>query len=197
MLCGALGIYYYASHTRKYTVDASLMLRASDNHKGALNAELLSMMGVGGTKQTEDEVAILTSRDILYQVIKDLDLQTEYRKKDGLLWKGQYPHRDLTVVYQPLFLDTTNTGAYITLKVRKNDYLLKVKTKIFCVKMVTKPLWDIARDVLNYQFHSLPSGNLLTDLDYLWSFERKCLARSGHLSYLHSLLTAYYRRRAI
>jgi uncharacterized protein involved in exopolysaccharide biosynthesis len=83
LLCGALGIYYYASHTRKYTVDASLMLRASDDHKGALNAELLSMMGVGGMKQTEDEVAILTSRDILHQVIKDLDLQTEYRKKDG------------------------------------------------------------------------------------------------------------------
>ena len=152
MLCGALGIYYYASHTRKYTVDASLMLRASDDHQGALNAELLSMMGVGGMKQTEDEVAILTSRDILHQVIKDLDLQTEYRKKDGLLWKGQYPHRDLTVVYQPLFLDTTNTGAYISLKVRKNDYLLKVKTKRFIksthkVTDLTQPIKTCAGEI--------------------------------------------------
>jgi capsular exopolysaccharide synthesis family protein len=130
-LFGALGVYYYFSHTYKFTVDASLMIRNSDDSNGLLNSEIMSMMGLGGAKQTEDEVAILTSRDILGQVIKDLDLQTEYRKKDGLRWMGQYPHRDLTIVYPAMFLDTTTTGARISIKVRKNDYLVKVKRKRF------------------------------------------------------------------
>ncbi len=128
-LLGVLGVYYYYSHTYKFQVDSSIMLRTSDTDKGMLNAELLQLMGVGGMKQTEDEVAILTSRDIIYQVIKELDLQTEYRKKVGLRWVGQYPKHDLTVVYPEMFLDTTNTGAVISVKARKNDYLVKVKKK--------------------------------------------------------------------
>ena len=72
-LFGALGVYYYFSHTYKFTVDASLMIRSTDDSNGMLNAEIMSLIGVGGAKQTEDEVAILTSRDILHQVIKDLD----------------------------------------------------------------------------------------------------------------------------
>ena len=130
-LFGAVGLYYYFSHTPQFSVDASLMLRSSDEGKGALNAELMSMMGLGSAKQTEDEIAILTSRDIVYQVIRDLDLQTEYRKKTGLRWVGQYPHRDLTVVYPPMFLDTTRTGAAISIKVRKSDYVVTVKQKRF------------------------------------------------------------------
>lgn len=131
LICGAIGVHYYFSHTKKFKVDASLMIRSADDTNSMLNSELMSLMGVGGMKQTEDEVAILTSRDIIYQVIKDLDLQTEYRKKDGMRWMGQYPHRDLTVVYAPMFMDTTTTGARISIKVRKNDYLVKVKTKRF------------------------------------------------------------------
>ena len=128
---GVLGLYYYFSHTSKFQVDSSIMLRTSESEKGFMNAEFLTLMGVGGMKQTEDEVAILTSRDILYQVIKELDLQTEYRKKVGLRWVGQYPKHDLDVVYPEMFLDTTNTGARISIKVRENDYVVEVKTKRF------------------------------------------------------------------
>ena len=75
----------------------------------------------------EDEVAILTSRDILTQVVRDLDLQNEYRKKRKLRWEGQYPSHDLTMVYPETFLDTTKRTMRLQLKVRKNDYLVKVQ----------------------------------------------------------------------
>ena len=150
-LCGALGIYYYVSHTKKFKVDANIMIRTSED--GALpQNEILTMMGMSSTKKTEDEVAILTSRDIMAQVIKDLDLQTEYRKKDGLKWVGQYPKHDLTVVYQPMFLDTTTTGASIDIKVRKSDYVVKVKTKRFHtsthkVTDLTQPIQTCAGEI--------------------------------------------------
>lgn len=151
-LFSALGVYYYFSHTYKFAVDASLMLRNTDEKNSVLGAELMSMMGMGGMKQTEDEIAILTSRDILYQVIKDLDLQTEYRKKDHLRWVGQYPYRDLTVVYPAMYSDTTRSGARIAVKVRKNDFLVKVKAKRFVksshiVSDLTQPIQTCAGEI--------------------------------------------------
>ena len=123
---GAIGLYTYFSTTKKYVVDASIMLRSDD--EALPKFELVtSMMGMGGTKSTEDEVELLTSRDILGPVVKELDLQTEYRKYDALKWVGQYPTHDLTVVYPPVYLDTVTRGVNIDVKVRKNDYVVKVK----------------------------------------------------------------------
>ena len=123
---GAVGLYTYFSTTKKYVVDASIMLRSDD--EALPKFELVtSMMGMGGTKSTEDEVELLTSRDILAPVVKELDLQTEYRKYDALKWVGQYPNHDLTVVYPPIYLDTVTRGVNIDVKVRKNDYVVKVK----------------------------------------------------------------------
>ena len=123
---GAIGLYTYFSTTKKFVVDASIMLRSDD--EALPKFELVtSMMGMGGTKSTEDEVELLTSRDILGPVVKELDLQTEYRKYDALKWVGQYPSHDLTVVYPPIYLDTVTRGINIDVKVRKNDYVVKVK----------------------------------------------------------------------
>ena len=123
---GAIGLYTYFSTTKKFVVDASIMLRSDD--EALPKFELVtSMMGMGGTKSTEDEVELLTSRDILGPVVKELDLQTEYRKYDALKWVGQYPSHDLTVVYPPVYLDTVTRGVNIDVKVRKNDYVVKVK----------------------------------------------------------------------
>jgi capsular exopolysaccharide synthesis family protein len=124
---GALGIYNYLSTTPRHTVDAKIMIRTSDSDSPLPQMEMLAMMGMGGMKQVEDEVAILTSRDILTQVVRDLDLQNEYRKKRKLRWEGQYPSHDLTMVYPETFLDTTKRTVRIQLKVRKNDYLVKVQ----------------------------------------------------------------------
>lgn len=123
---GAIGLYTYFSTTKKFVVDASIMLRSDD--EALPKFELVtSMMGMGGTKSTEDEVELLTSRDILAPVVKELDLQTEYRKYDALKWVGQYPTHDLTVVYPPVYTDTVTRGVNIDVKVRKNDYVVKVK----------------------------------------------------------------------
>lgn len=127
LLMSGLGVYYFFSTTFKYTVDANIMIRDQEKDLFSGN-EMLSMMGMdGGGKNVDDEIHILTSRDILSQVIKDLDLQTEYRKKDGLRWIGQYPTRDLTIVYPPMYLDTLTKTVKVQLKVRKNDYVLKVQ----------------------------------------------------------------------
>ena len=139
ILFGALGVYTYFATTSKYTVDAKLMIRNNDSESPLGQMEMLSMLGMGGTKQIEDEVAILTSRDILTQVVRELDLQSEYRKKRKLKWVGQYPSRDLTIVYPEMFLDTTKKPVQVQIKARKNNYLVKVKYG----------RWDFSRHKVN------------------------------------------------
>lgn len=127
ILFGAWGVYTYLSTTPRHTVDAKIMIRTSDSDSPLPQMEMLAMMGMGGMKQVEDEVAILTSRDILTQVVRDLDLQNEYRKKRKLRWEGQYPSHDLVMVYPETFLDTIKRTVRLEMKVRKNDYLVKVR----------------------------------------------------------------------
>ena len=127
ILFGAWGVYTYLSTTPRHTVDAKIMIRTSDSDSPLPQMEMLAKMGMGGMKQVEDEVAILTSRDILTQVVRDLDLQNEYRKKRKLRWEGQYPSHDLVMVYPETFLDTIKRTVRLEMKVRKNDYLVKVR----------------------------------------------------------------------
>ena len=126
LLMSGLGVLYYYSTTFKFRVDASIKIRTQEE-KSFLQREMMDMVGMGSGKNVEDEIEMLTSRDILFQVINDLDLQTEYRKKKDLRWVGQYPSRDFTVVYSPTYLDTLSKSVRIQLKVRENDYLVKVK----------------------------------------------------------------------
>ncbi len=122
---GAIGAYKYVTTPKKYRVDASIMIRNNDELLPQM--EIMSMIGVDGGKMTIDEVELLTSRDLMTKVIRDLNLQTEYRKLDEMKWQGQYPQHDLTVVYPANYLDTLKKGVNIEIKVRKNDYIVKVK----------------------------------------------------------------------
>ncbi len=126
---GALGLYKYFTTTPKFKVDASIMLRDVEENLPSMDA--MSVFGIGNNKMTEDEVELLTSRDIVSQVINELNLRTEYRKYDKMKWEGQYPHQDLVVVYPEQFLDTMLKPTSIRLKVRKNGYSVRVKYGIW------------------------------------------------------------------
>lgn len=169
-LFGVWGIYKYFSSTKQYPVDARIMIRATDSEMEMPQMEVMQMMGFGGSKQVDDEVAILTSRDILTQVVKDLDLQSEYRKKRNLRWEGQYPSRGLTVVYPEQFLDTTTKFVRVKLRVRKNYSVVRVQYGQWDfsrhrVKDITQPFTTCAGEI-SFKLHApLEAGdkyNILT-----------------------------------
>lgn len=156
-LFGCWGIYKYFATTPQYEVDSRIMIRSNESDNVLPQMDMMQMMGLGGGKMVEDEMAILTSRDILTQVVRELDLQTEYRKKRYLRWEGQYPSRDLTVEYPTAFLDTTKRYVKIKLRVRKDDYIVNVKYGKFKfshhkVKDITKPFNTCAGDIY-FTFH--------------------------------------------
>lgn len=144
LVCGALGVLYYYSSTLKYNVEAEIMLRDANNGNAFMQSDMLDILGMNGEKFVDDEIAVLTSRDMFSRVIQDLNLQFEYRKKDGLRWVAQYPKADLGVVCAPEFLDTLRTTTRLDIKVRESDYVVKVQRgrsqhSKHVVKDLTKP----------------------------------------------------------
>lgn len=149
---GAIGIYKYVTTTKKFKVDAHIMIRTTE--ESFSQVDIMDVMGMGNSKKTADEVELLLSRDIMLQVIDELELHTEYRKLDKMKWMGQYPHRDLTIVYPPTFLDTTRFAVNLELKVRKEDYIVKVQYGRWWwnrsrhkVKDITKPFETCATTI--------------------------------------------------
>lgn len=126
-LFGGAGLLKYFSTPSQYRVEGSIMLRNSDSESQLPQQELLQMMGMNGSKNIDDEIAILTSRDNVAQIIRELDLQTDYYTKKGLKWVGLYPNHNITVEYPAHYTDTLKRTVQIDVKVRKNDYLVKVK----------------------------------------------------------------------
>lgn len=163
-LFGVWGVYKYFSTTPQYAVDSRIMIRSGESEQGIPQMEMMQMMGLGGGKMVEDEMAILTSRDILTQVVQELDLQSEYRKKRYLRWEGQYPSRDLTVEYPTTFLDTTKRYVKIQLRARKNDYVVKVrygrwKFSHHTVTDITQPFQTCAGQIRFTIHRPIETGN--------------------------------------
>jgi len=111
--------FYTATPT--YQVRASLMLRhVSDRNNGP--DEIMQMMGFSN-KSANDEVKVITSRDLVGRVVDDLDLCTTYASKQGSRWLELYPCDDLkaTMTYSV----PQQVVAYV--QVTEDGYLVKVK----------------------------------------------------------------------
>ena len=145
-LCGVIGLAYYIYAERKYQIEAVYQIRSGEESITLPGSEMLSMFGIGGSMQIEDEINIMTSRDLLVQTIHELDIQTSYFKRKGVHWLNQYEKgKDLQIDFPDHFLDTTRATTVVDIKVRKNDYAIKVKTKRFhtyrfTVKDLSQPL---------------------------------------------------------
>ena len=122
-----IGIYHFLSSTYKFEVKSELMLRDADTGNAFIQPEMLELLGMNGGKSIDDEISVMTSRDIVSSIISDLDLQVEYRKKIGLRVVGQYPKGDFCVKQPPMFLDTLSRFVKLNIKVRKNDYVIRMK----------------------------------------------------------------------
>lgn len=118
-----LGGVKYFFQKSSYAVDAKIMLRTTDEDNSTPQDDMMQMMGYGGTKQVADEIEILTSRTLLEEVIKTLNLETKYEKKSFRYWEEQYPAHDLDLQ----LLDEKNHVLIITLKVKKDGYKIHIK----------------------------------------------------------------------
>ncbi len=125
-VCVGLAMLYLQRKTNVYSTISTIMIRTDNNmSRSSLQTDMLELMGYQTSKIIDDEIQIITSHAIMEQAVRALNLQTEYRKKVGLRWVGQYPNPDVLLTFQPGVLDTLQ---YLGLELERTefDYILGV-----------------------------------------------------------------------
>ena len=118
------------------------MIRTDNNmSRSSLQTDMLELMGYQTSKIIDDEIQIITSHTIMEQAVRALNLQTEYRKKVGLRWIGQYPYSDVMLSFQPGMLDTLQ-HLFLDLERTETDYVIDVTYRHVSEKIHVQDLND-------------------------------------------------------
>lgn len=129
-ICIVLMFLYMQTVQDKYTVNSTVLIRVDDGGVSSMMAELnvLNSLGIGSaSKQIEDELQIINSKNIKYQVIEALGIQGESYTKEGLRYVEQYPTTPIAANFAPLFADTLKSAAEIIVSKRATDYKVKIR----------------------------------------------------------------------
>lgn len=126
-----MGILYYLRKNPTWNTEASIILRQGGGDLGGLADQLgsgLAMLGLGGNAAGEDEVVVLSSRDLMAQAIDALDLWEYSYVKDKMRWVGEFRHPAMTIEYIQLTEDAKIYPFNIKVYPSKRGY--KVKTRL-------------------------------------------------------------------
>ena len=99
VLCVGIGGIYYLRKSPEWRTDAKIMLRQKEKDSPM---SALSMLGLSGNRAADDEVAVLSSRGLMYQAIDALNLWDDNAKKNGWRWEGEYPNVAFSIDYSLL-----------------------------------------------------------------------------------------------
>lgn len=101
VLCIGLGVVYFWVTPKKRSVSASIMLLTPNLQ--SQQGEMMSLMGVDGSKSASDEIEVLTSRDLMEQIVDSLHLTMEVACRHHGRWQPIYPYPKFTLEYdQPV-----------------------------------------------------------------------------------------------
>ncbi|MBQ7672564.1 MAG: polysaccharide biosynthesis tyrosine autokinase [Paludibacteraceae bacterium] len=169
-VCLAVAFVYLKRQTSQYTVAGSIMIRSDQNSGPMFQSEMLDLMGYSGYKSVMDEVEILSSYTIMEQVVRALNLQTNYRKKDGLRWVGQYPTPDIAVTYPAGYLDTLTAGVGISIQRKDDSYEIKVSCRKqeseHTLTSLAEPVQTCAGLITFMEIHPLEPGDKMAISTY-------------------------------
>lgn len=105
VLCIGIGVLYFFSCTPVYNVRASIMLRTPDVK--TQQGELMSLMGADANKTATDEIEILSSRDLVEQIVDSLHLSVLVEERRHLRWIPVFPFPEFALEYeQPVIKKT-------------------------------------------------------------------------------------------
>ena len=125
-----MGILYYLRKNPTWNTEASIVLRQGGEF-GGLSDQIgsgLAMLGLGGNAAGEDEVVVLSSRDLMAQAIDALNLWEYSYVKDKMRWKGEFRNPAMTIDYIQLTEDAEIYPFSVKVYPSKRGY--KVKTRL-------------------------------------------------------------------
>lgn len=123
-----LGVAYYLRKAPTWTTDAAIMLRQKD---ATSPLDAMTMLGLSGNTAAEDEVAVFSSRGLLYQAIDALNIWDETAVREGLRWKGEFRNPALTIECLDLTEDAQIYPFKVMVKPTKKGYTIMTKLGFF------------------------------------------------------------------
>lgn len=123
-----LGVWYLVRTTPKVTTQASIMLRQRDEGLGAGTLDQMSMLGIGGNRTAEDELVVLSSKDLMLQAINQLDLMESHWCKPEYRWEGEYPKHTFRLDCLQLSEKGKKKTFTLTIKPTSKGYKIKSST---------------------------------------------------------------------
>jgi len=129
VVCLLTAYIYLKSTNNQYQVQTTILLRKDQNNTGNLvDMSMLEGLGISGTsKEVEDEIQVLSSKALTQSVIRSLNLETEYFKKNGLRYDEVYPIIPVRVIFNRSFNDTIKEE--VEIKIRKITSGFKINYK--------------------------------------------------------------------
>lgn len=123
-----LGVLYNLRKTPQWKTDAKIMLRQKDTDSPISS---LSMLGLSANTAAEDEVAVLSSRGLVYQAVDVLNLWDDCSKRCGWKWESEFMHPALTIDYSLLTQENKDKTFTVTVNPDDEGYQVKVKLGLF------------------------------------------------------------------
>ncbi len=145
--CVIIAFLFIKRSPLEYEVTTSILLR-QDASKGIAASEqaILQAMGLSSTsKEVEDEIQIIQSKTLIREVIKSLDIQTEYYSKNRWKYDELYTNTPIKLIPpSSIFNDTLRSRIEFYISKNKKGYNVKVKalkeTYKFFIEDITTPI---------------------------------------------------------
>lgn len=106
VLCLSGAVLWLARQNRVYTVSTMILMKGENSN--TTSSEKLIMDGLGitpsGKTNIDDEIGIMCSRNVMMQVVMDLQLYTEYRARNGLRREVLYRDTPLRLAVDSLLV---------------------------------------------------------------------------------------------
>lgn len=119
-----LGVAYALLKKPVYNIHASVLISQEDQTGSANDMMKQFNMGdmFGGYSSVYDELAIMTSHDVMTQTVKDLGLNIDYTVRRNI-FKKEFRYKDSPVELScnPAILDTLRHHLYFKLKISEDD----------------------------------------------------------------------------
>lgn len=120
-----LSLLRYYRTTETWTTDASVVLRLQEMTGNKLDP--MAFLGMSSKSETDDEVAVMSSRGLMAQSLDALDLWETSWVKDGLKWREEYRTHAFSIEEVELAKKARTSQFLVTVKPSRSGYKVKVK----------------------------------------------------------------------
>lgn len=137
VVCLAVAFVFVQRKAPTYSVDATIVLRGGTSRStSASQRELVTLMGGNTDRMLDDELAVMNSKTLMRDAVRNLGLQVTYQTKTTWRWVTLYPESASPILLEcsELLLDTIKGGMSFRIEYTGKKYEVEMKASLAAKK---------------------------------------------------------------